>query len=310
MNRFAAIITMITFVACASCDDGEPQGAGVVVALPSPAATGADGESGPHGVSRVTVHANVRVDEAMDIEVTYPSVAGGSLDPRGAPYPAVVFVQGGLVGAERYRWIANHIASRGYVVMMPSHIANLAFFETDNAILALRAVQHAAAGTGTLARAVSRDATHPRAAVIGHSLGGVVAVRQWISHGFDGVALLAAFPAEGDPVTSRAGSPVLSLVGENDTRKSPAAAYVDGFERFASPRLFARIDGMNHYAWTDDASDGDLAGDGPETRPVEAVRRDAMRVLDLWLDANLSNNADAATALAASGFPGVTMVRR
>ncbi len=298
-------------LATTSCNDGEPRGPGAVIYAPQSTASGTDGTDGPLGAARVTLHANVRVDQALDIEVTYPSNAGGELVRASrAPWPAVVFVQGGLVSASRYRWIASHLATRGYVVAVPTHIADLAFFETDNAVLALRALQHAATGTGTLAGCVATSAAHPGAAVMGHSLGGVVAVREWLAGSFDAVALLASFPAEGDPLHGRAGAPVLSLVGQNDTRKSPAQAYVDGFLRFDPPRLFARIDGMNHYQWTDDATAEELASDGAQGRSNAAVRRDALRILDLWLDATLKNDATAREALAATSFPGTTLVRR
>ncbi|MEI8254268.1 MAG: alpha/beta hydrolase [Deltaproteobacteria bacterium] len=314
MRARPALILGATCLAAAlattSCNDGEPQGPGAVISAPQSTASGTEGTDGPLGAARVTLHASVRVDQALDVEVTYPANANGTLNRGTTPWPVVVFVQGGLVPFARYRWIANHFATRGYVVAMPTHIADLAFFETDNAVLALRAVQRAAGGTGTLAGAIATDSAHRAAAVMGHSLGGVVAVREWIAGSFDAVALFASFPADGDPVHSRAGSPVLSLVGDRDVRKSPAQAYLDGILRFDPPRLFARIDGMNHYQWTDDASPAELAGDGASTRATADVRRDALRIVDLWLDATLKNDGTARAALAATSFPGTTLVQR
>lgn len=97
-------------------------------------------------------------------EVTYQANVDGTLDHGAAPWPVVVFVQGGLVAAGCYRWIVDDLATRGYVVALSAHMADLAFFESDNAVLALRAVQHVAAGAGTLAGAVAADVAHRRAA--------------------------------------------------------------------------------------------------------------------------------------------------
>jgi pimeloyl-ACP methyl ester carboxylesterase len=304
------LVALLAASTAFSCADGSPRGPGAIVATPQPLASGTDGTDGPRAAARVTVHANVRVDELLDVEVTFPATAEGSLDPNGAPHPAVVFVHGGFVDASRYRWLSTHLATRGYVVIAPTHFADLAILETDNAILALRAVQHAAAGTGTLANAISRDESHPHAVVMGHSLGGVVAARQWIAHPFEGLVLLAGYAGEGDPVTSRTGSSVLSLVGANDVVRATAMDYITGFHAFPTPRLFASITGMNHMAWADETTADELENDGPETRPVPIVRRDALRILDLWLDETLLGDPEAQRALMATSFPGTTSVMR
>lgn len=38
-------------------------------------------------------------------------------DPSGAPYPAVVFMQGANVAIEQYAWLFEHLASHGYIVL-------------------------------------------------------------------------------------------------------------------------------------------------------------------------------------------------
>lgn len=101
-----------------------------------------------------------------------------------------------------------------------------------------------------------------------------------------------------------------SLVGEDDTRESPTQACLDGFLRFDPLRLFARIDGMNHYQWAHEATATELSGDGAARRSAAEVRRDALRIVDLWLDANLKNDATARAAQEAVSFRGTTLVRR
>jgi predicted dienelactone hydrolase len=309
MFRFALAITTALSFAAISCNEGRPHGAGMLSTSPDTVRRGDDGDDGPFGVAHVTLTAQSRVTDPLEIDVEYPALADGRLDRARAPYPAVVFVQGGLVEAARYGWMARHLASRGYVVLRPHHALGLAIFETDNANIAITSLRRAAADSSTdatLAGAV--DARGP-VAYMGHSLGGVVAVRQWIDSDATAVVMLASYPADGDPVMCRAGSPVLSLLGANDTRKSPLANYEAGFRTFAEPRWMGLIAGMNHYAWCDDATAGELATDGALDRPLADVRRDALRMLDTFLDAVLRNDTAARTRLDAGVFANVTVSR-
>lgn len=88
---------------------------------PLPSALGTDGDRGPYGAGRTTLDGSTRGGlDAVRVEVTYPSDGAGRPDRSRAPYPLVVFVQGGLVPVARYRWLTEHFATRGYVVAAPS----------------------------------------------------------------------------------------------------------------------------------------------------------------------------------------------
>ena len=56
---------------------------------------------------------------------------------------------------------------------------------------------------------------------------------------------------------------------------------------------------------SDDPTAGELGRDNPSTRPVDALRLDANRVTDTWLDAWLLGDSEAMDALEAGQFPGV-----
>lgn len=298
-SRHIALVALMALCACGPAVEA-PSIGGPVVA-PDPARDGSNGGDGPYGVGRATIYAGARGTDAVSVEVTYPSDATGAPDRSRAPYPLVVFVQGGLVPVARYRWIAEHVASRGYVVAAPSHIADLAFFESDNADVALRAVRAANAAAGNvLAGLVS---ARP-AAAMGHSLGGVVATRSWLRGGFTLLVLLASYPAEGDPVQERAGSLVLSLAGAND-RRAAQGAYAMGFEAFSEPRAFFTVADMNHYDWCDGASASELASDGPPARDQRASRAQALTAVDLALDGVLRDDAGALDALTHAALPGL-----
>jgi pimeloyl-ACP methyl ester carboxylesterase len=212
----------------------------------------------------------------------------------------VVFIHGGLVEPERYHWLAAHLATRGWVSVLPESDLRLAIFEPGNGEVALDHLQQLAEHDEGLKGIVS-----PSSPVItmGHSLGGVLAARQWASDpGVDGLVLLASFPADGDPIEDAAVRPVLSLVGTTDG--IDVERLETQLDRFAGEVVDARIDGMNHYAWCDNTTDAELAGDGDQRRPILSTRTDALRVLDTWLDVHVF---EAEPVLLDGPFPGVEL---
>ena len=269
---------------------------------PDPGATGEDGARGPYGVARARYHTQARVSDRVRFEATWPATDSGALDPAAAPYPCVLSVQGGLVDPERYRWLAEHMASRGYVVLAPWHGLDLAILEPDNASYALdEALERAELAGDPLFGALGVGGP---VAITGHSLGGVVAAMGWVDDPrVSGVAVLASYASAGTDVEAMAGFSSLLLTGGED-RVSPEEFFPE-WERFPEPRWGGVIEGMNHYDWTDEPTESELSRDGEATRPVEESRTDAWRVLDTWLDATLLDDQEAAERLADGGFEGV-----
>lgn len=287
---------MLTFLlACAPTDP-------VLLVPPDDARVGAEGADGPAGAARLTTAVAARVTEAVPVTVIYPADEAGGPDTSVGTWPVVAFVQGGLVAPERYEWLATHLATRGYLVLLPSHPGDLAISAADNAAAALRGLR--ASPPPGLEGELPADAP---AAVMGHSLGGVVSAMEWVDDPdtFEAVGLLASFPSEGTDVESRVGSPSLSLIGSMDGSAELQDA-ADGAARFGEPAFFGVIDGMNHYDWTDDASAAELAGDFEPSRPSAETRLDAQYVIDTFLDAFLRDQRDAEVRLATGAFPNVS----
>jgi hypothetical protein len=232
--------------------------------------TGADGGDGPFGVAlRSLEGANPRYDLVL------PIGEDGAPAATGTAAATFVFLQGGFVAPERYHWFGAHLASRGATVLYPH-------FGLDLALLSPGAVGR------TLDQALERDdlalAGAP-VAVGGHSLGGVAAAQAWIDDPrFEAALILASYPAEGADVESVTEGTVLSLAGTSDA-KTPLDDARAGAARFVAPSAFGTIQGMTHYAWTDDATESEPATDDTDLRPDAETRRDALRAIDAWMDA-------------------------
>ncbi|MEL6345554.1 MAG: alpha/beta hydrolase, partial [Myxococcota bacterium] len=284
------------WLALAGC--AAPEGPGTVWFLPDTAQDFAQGDRGPYGAAWLQTRVQARVVESIDVEVMFPADDRGEPDGDVLPAPAIVLVQGGFVTTERTRWMAAHFASRGYVVLSPDHVNNLALLESDNGLIALDAVID---GDGVFEGLIDADAP---AMVGGHSLGGVAAAVQWAQPEgrFAGLFLLGSFAAEGTDL-SRHADPILSLVGGNDTSSTPEEVR-EGWEQFPTERWLGVVEGMNHYGWTDDNSDADLERGGPVGRPDEETRPDGMRPLDAYLDLILRDDMDARTLLEQGSFSG------
>lgn len=253
----------------------------------------------------MTLTTQARVSERVQYEVTFPSDGEGRL-ARGGPFGAVVLVSGGLVTPARYRWLSDHLATRGYVVVSPAFALDLAFFQPDNVQAALRGARLAASTPGHLLEGAI--ASNGKVVAMGHSLGGVVAAWQWIDQSYSGLVLIASFPADRSRLLGGDGARVVMLSGTEDHRVNQGDLLA-GFAAFRAPKLLGLVDGMNHYDWTDNATSSELATDGTPTRPQTLTRRDALRVIDALTDAVLAGSAQAAQELDSGTFEGVTVQR-
>lgn len=297
MSTLPPRLVLVPLLVLAAC--GRPPD---LLREPSTGRPGDDGTDGPYGALRVYREIPTRVTDVRAVDVVVPATYDGEPDVSGAPYPAVVIVHGGFVDRTRYGWLAAHLATRGYVAILPEHEALLAITEPGNGALALDAV-----------RGWARDEADPLGglvaldgptAVMGHSLGGVMATRHWlVDETVDGLVMMAAVPNPGDPVEDALARPVLSLVGRDDGYISPdevAAA----MPRFPTPPWTGIVEGMNHTDWADDATPSELARDLGASRPQPETRRAALRAIDAYLDELLREGA----ASFDGAFDGVTRV--
>jgi pimeloyl-ACP methyl ester carboxylesterase len=284
----------IATFALLACLAGCTQGASIV-ADPAPTATptrerASLGERGAFGVLRVPRRVRVRVDAAVDVTVLVPLEASGA---RARRRPVAVLVHGGLVSPDRYEWLAVHLATRGFLVLVPAHALDLAFFEQENAVAALRVLRDRSREPGDPLEGTMDDAP---AAILGHSLGGVVAASLWDEHpeDFDELVLFASFPA-GSSMRTRSTGRSLSIHGSADARVTLAQAS-DGVRALATsgrPATLAVIDGMNHMQIADRVSEGEASAAGIATIDEATARAHLRWLVDAMLWPRVGGAADA-----------------
>jgi len=182
--------------------------------------------------------------DVIEVQVAFPALDTGEALP--GRHPGLVFVQGGLVPASRYRWQALALARRGYVVAVPEHPLDLAFFSIGTGEAARRLLLAPPRGS-----VLDGRVDPARLAVAGHSLGGVVAMKLALQGGFQAVALEASFPAGADaPGLPAFAHPSLSLAGALDCSAKLDAVRA-GWGGLPGPTALQVLAGVTHYQFTD-----------------------------------------------------------
>lgn len=201
------------------------------------------------GVAAATFEVRARSTDVVRVRVLFPANAAG--EAVGVRHPAFVFVQGGFVGVERYEWLAESLAREGYVVAMPRHELDLAFFAVENGDEARRLLVEPPVNSLLVDRVDTS-----RIAVGGHSLGGVVATKLALQGGFNALVLEASYPDAADvKALETFTKPSLSLAGGNDC-SAPLEKVKAGWDALPSPTALSVLSGVTHYQFTNsDAED-------------------------------------------------------
>jgi hypothetical protein len=265
---------ILALVACSPV--GDPRG----LSDPGRDRDGLDGRDGPFGAAVVELDIEARVIEVIPTLVVYPATK--DLEPAVEGAPVVAFTHDIGVAPERYLWLARHFATRGYVTVLPEAAGLLPTAQPGNAELALAGVREVAAEDALLSGVLAQFGPVAR---MGHGVGGAVSARSWTTDdSAQLLAMLAAAPPEDAPVEGEVDRPSVSVVGANDPE---AAAIGAAALRFPEPTAHYVLAGMTHFAWTEDATEGELERDGPLTRNLDETRVHAQGVLDAFLDVHL-----------------------
>lgn len=203
------------------------------------------------GVVLIATRAPEPMPQAMaalqsDLQVLVDTTPWLTFRPRGVePVTGLIFYPGGLVDPRSYAPMAQAIAAKGYLVVVPSMPLNFAILDVNRAeqvISAFPRVREWAMG--------------------GHSLGGVSAAMFVKRHpdAVKGLVFLASYPADSDNLTGF-DLHVMSIYGTRDGLST--IAKIDASRRLlpASTRWVA-IEGGNHgqFGWY-----GLQSGDGVAT---------------------------------------------
>ena len=123
---------------------------------PDPQRAGLDGSFGPNGVGFSTFRAARATGQSFDVDLHFPATEDAEM-VDGA-HPMVVVIQGGAVAHERYLWMGEHLASRGYIALTPAYPLDLAIFGGNRTHEAIDRARHLAENGPSRGRDV-KDAT-------------------------------------------------------------------------------------------------------------------------------------------------------
>lgn len=208
------------------------------------------------GVARAEFEVRARGTDIVDVTVIFPSDADGA--PLPGAHPGVVFVQGGSVSTTRYEWQARALARAGYVVTIPEHPLELAFFAIDTGDAARSLLVTPPAGS-----LLEGHVDASKLVVMGHSLGSVVTVKLALEGGFDAAILEAGYPDTADiSKLPTLGIPTLSLAGSSDC-SAKLEQVQEGWATLPSPSALVVLAGVTHYQFTDSEAEDLKSGCTP-----------------------------------------------
>jgi alpha-beta hydrolase superfamily lysophospholipase len=267
--------------------------------------------------------------------VYHPSVRANGQPLTSEMFPAVVFMQGGNVDANRYAWLQG-LAEHGYVIVLPDKYPVAAAklngqpgTNTNTKLTTVDVLDHAVKRLPIWAT----DAASPifgrfdgRVVVAGHSLGGVVAITA-----VDEAACLTAAgaiaqcpvpyirdpsivamwligghfenpngPPDSSPIHKPPGFPIYLIAGSRDGASTPTEVQTT-FRRYGGPKIYYELPGANHFNWTEYLHpEDDLRTDLAATITRPAQQSETIQAVRRFLDCHLANNTQACALIPAT----------
>lgn len=233
-----------------------------------PSRSGTPGEDGPWGARVTTENMPLGALPPRRVTLVMPDDGHGG---RPDHVDGIVFVQGGLVDRHRYDWLARHLATRGFAVVLPEYTGWLAFFEPG---VTAAAVEHLRHRVGPSLRTVTS---------MGHSLGGVMAARAAATlPDVDALVLLASEATAED--AAALSIPVVVVAGTADQSEGVDRAHA-AFDALQPGAWFATVLDLTHFSWTDPGHDPTVLRERePPPADLSLVRHRGLHVVDSFLD--------------------------
>jgi len=281
---------------------------GAAIALAAPRDPGEAG-SLPVGVSTLTATDAARA-RTLVTDVYYPARSvGRDARVRGGHFPLVLVVHGHCGSRTNYEYLANHLVSRGWIVVTPDipvFCAGNPGVNVDEPPHDLAFLAGALRDRGGPFAAVARHVRGETTALVGHSLGGN-AVLQAAAHDaqFPTVVGLAPFAREVDGMALRGLDParaVMAIGGTADTTV-PLSFIMPFFAQLTPPAYLVQIAGGTHSGFTD--MDSHLTADA-----LAAQQAVAKRYVTAFLDRYLRGRRRAAHWLVSSDDGSVTVTAK
>ncbi len=268
-------------------------------------------------------------ERVLETHVWYPAAPGAGpldgrygaaldapLDASGGPYPVLVFSHGSCGYPTQSLFLTPLLASRGYIVIAPSHPGNTirefpncgtpaaqAASANERPADVIDALDQMLAANGDAASPFFAALDPARVGMSGHSFGGFTTYLAVARDPRFKVALPLAAAVPGVP---RLMIPSLTLLGQIDSVVDNAAIRA-AYAAAAPPKLLVEIEDGGHYVMSD------LCFPGADCNPPTTLTQDeahaqVLRWVVPFLDRYLAGDA-AAAAFFAAGPPGAVVTQ-
>lgn len=245
------------------------------------------GELVAEGVATVRWEVRANGTDLVPVAVYFPATPDGFAS--GANLPALVYVQGGAVEPSRYSWQAVELAKRGYVVAMPRHPLDLAFFAVDFGQVARAALLEPSRAGVFTTRPVLEGVVDPqRIAVAGHSLGGVVTMKLALAGGFNAAVVQASYSDPADDAKLPALSiPTMYLAAKGDCMATEQQVRA-GWAKVPAPSALVVLEGVTHFQFSN-ADTNDVQRGCPPTVSLDEAHARISAAMHGFLSAALAS---------------------
>jgi len=226
-------------------------------------------------------------------KIYYPSDGGNGVAPSAVPCPIVVFGHGFNISIDQYVSYGRHLASWGYVVVIPTISNPFPLPSHYGRAIDMKAAARYLAGLDT----TQSDIFYGKLdrwnwAFAGHSMGGSIACLAADTLRItDTLKCVVSFSGpQSTPAThpQHIAQPLLILEASNDQIAPWNEVYTAFYRGGVQPATFAVINGGNHSQFTDSWTSP--FGDGSATITRGLQRRYARRYLTAWLERYLKGS--------------------
>lgn len=252
----------------------------------------------PIGIRNITYTDPARNNRSVPCEIYYPGVSAGSnVNVAAGEFPIIVFGHGFAMQVGAYPNWREEFVPEGYIMVFPTTEGSFLTPNHGNFGGDLKFLVNKLRAEGLVASSPFYQRVSPRAAIMGHSMGGGATILG--ASGFSEVdCIVGLAPAETNPSAVAAASavtaPALIVSGSADGVTPPADHHIPIYNALGSScKYFTSITEGSHCYFASNSVTCGLGELSPGSLDAETQRQVSYSLVRPWFDYFLKDNCDA-----------------